>query len=157
MATTPVFLPGKFHRQRRLEGYNPWGHKELNMTEHTQHNGNTQKISPKKSGLFCDSNSSPGQYHMSWLPSMLLIQLPVFLLEESRVDVCVCCSLISLHWESLIFSRPHSTAVCKFELVMEPDMQASKRPTLQEQQLKIFFISQRRVQTIYHSQRQCMR
>ena len=22
---TPVFLPGKFHRQRRLVGYSPWG------------------------------------------------------------------------------------------------------------------------------------
>ena len=25
---TPVFLPGKFHGQRSLEGYSPWGHKE---------------------------------------------------------------------------------------------------------------------------------
>ena len=27
MATTPVFLPGESHGQRRLAGYNPWGHK----------------------------------------------------------------------------------------------------------------------------------
>ena len=31
--TAPVFLPGKFHGQRSLEGYSPWGHKELDMTE----------------------------------------------------------------------------------------------------------------------------
>ena len=31
---TPVFLPGKFHGQRSLVGYSPWGHKELDMTEH---------------------------------------------------------------------------------------------------------------------------
>ena len=31
---TPVFLPGKSHRQRSLAGYNPWGCKELDMTEH---------------------------------------------------------------------------------------------------------------------------
>ena len=31
---TPVFLPGKSHGQRSLEGYSPWGHKELDMTEH---------------------------------------------------------------------------------------------------------------------------
>ena len=31
----PVFLPGKFHRQRSLVGYSPWGHKELDMTEAT--------------------------------------------------------------------------------------------------------------------------
>ena len=33
MATTPVFLPGKFHRQRSLVGYSPWSHKESDMTE----------------------------------------------------------------------------------------------------------------------------
>ena len=30
---TPVLLPGKSHGQRRLAGYSPWGHKELDMTE----------------------------------------------------------------------------------------------------------------------------
>ena len=29
----PVFLPGESHGQRRLAGYSPWGHKELDMTE----------------------------------------------------------------------------------------------------------------------------
>ena len=32
---TPVFLPGKFHVQRSLAGYSPWGHKGSDMTEHT--------------------------------------------------------------------------------------------------------------------------
>ena len=32
---TPVFLPGKFHGQRSLAGYSPWGRKELDATEHT--------------------------------------------------------------------------------------------------------------------------
>ena len=32
-AHTPVFLPGKFHGQRSLVGYSPWGPKELEMTE----------------------------------------------------------------------------------------------------------------------------
>ena len=30
---TPVFLPGKSHRQRSLAGYSPWGHKESDTTE----------------------------------------------------------------------------------------------------------------------------
>ena len=30
---TVVFLHEKFHGQRRLVGYRPWGHKELDMTE----------------------------------------------------------------------------------------------------------------------------
>ena len=29
----PIFLPGEFHGQRKLSGYHPWGHKELDMTE----------------------------------------------------------------------------------------------------------------------------
>ena len=29
----PLFLPERFHRQRSLVGYSPWGHKELDMTE----------------------------------------------------------------------------------------------------------------------------
>ena len=29
----PVFLPGKLHGQRRLDGYSPWGHIELDTTE----------------------------------------------------------------------------------------------------------------------------
>ena len=45
MATTPVFLPGEFHGQRSLEGYSPRGHKESDMTEHTQ-------MSPTYSMLF---------------------------------------------------------------------------------------------------------
>ena len=30
---TPVFLPGKFHRQRSLVGYSPWGCKESDKTK----------------------------------------------------------------------------------------------------------------------------
>ena len=30
----PVFLPGKSHGQRNVVGYGPWGHKELDTTEH---------------------------------------------------------------------------------------------------------------------------
>jgi len=34
---TPVPLPGKFHRQKSLAGYNPWGHKASDTTEHVAH------------------------------------------------------------------------------------------------------------------------
>ena len=34
---TPIFLPGESHGQRSLVGYSPWGHKELDMAEVTQH------------------------------------------------------------------------------------------------------------------------
>jgi len=29
VATTPIFFPGKFHRQRILAGHSPWGHKTV--------------------------------------------------------------------------------------------------------------------------------
>ena len=32
----PVFLPGKFHGQRSLAGYSPWGCKESDISEHTR-------------------------------------------------------------------------------------------------------------------------
>ena len=40
---TLVFLPGKSHGQRSLVGYCPWGHKESDMTEATEHSGNMIK------------------------------------------------------------------------------------------------------------------
>ena len=30
---SPAFLPGKFHEERSLAGYRPWGHKESDMTD----------------------------------------------------------------------------------------------------------------------------
>ena len=30
---TPILLPGKFHGQRSLVGYSPWGRKELDTSE----------------------------------------------------------------------------------------------------------------------------
>ena len=39
---TPLFLPGKRHRQRSLEGYSPGDCKESNMTENTHTHTHTQ-------------------------------------------------------------------------------------------------------------------
>ena len=35
MAPSPVFLPGEYHGQRSLVGYDPWGHKESDTTKVT--------------------------------------------------------------------------------------------------------------------------
>ena len=43
----PVFLPGESHGQRSLEGYSPWGRKELDTTEATEH-----------ARLLCDSKEA---------------------------------------------------------------------------------------------------
>ena len=34
---TPVFLPGESHGQKSPAGYSPWGRKELDTTEETEH------------------------------------------------------------------------------------------------------------------------
>ena len=34
---TPVFLPGKFHGQRSLAGYSPWGRKRIGHDRETPH------------------------------------------------------------------------------------------------------------------------
>ena len=39
---TPVFLLGKFHGQRSLEDYSPWGCKESDITEHAHTHTHTQ-------------------------------------------------------------------------------------------------------------------
>ena len=39
MATHSSILPEKFHGQRNLAGYNPWGHRELDTTERLSNGG----------------------------------------------------------------------------------------------------------------------
>ena len=43
---TPVFLPGKFHGQKSLAGYSPWGHKESDTAEHAHKERNTWNLLP---------------------------------------------------------------------------------------------------------------
>ena len=43
----PVFLPGKFHGQRGLVGYSPWGCKEPDTTEDTQTHPSPQVLAKK--------------------------------------------------------------------------------------------------------------
>ena len=59
---TPIFLPGKFHGQRSLAGCNPWGGKELDMTErlHNNNGGDADLIS--------GSGRSPGGGNGNPLP-----------------------------------------------------------------------------------------
>ena len=37
IATYSSILPGKFHGERSLASYSPWGHRESDMAEHTAH------------------------------------------------------------------------------------------------------------------------
>ena len=55
---TLVFLPGESQGQRGLAGYNPWGHKELDMTERlsTAHSVSEgiHESTPHLQEAFCD-------------------------------------------------------------------------------------------------------
>ena len=60
---TPVFLSGKFHGQRSLAGYSPWGPKESDMT---YGQNNTSRL-PEWSFLFNDSQRLFILYSSSFL------------------------------------------------------------------------------------------
>ena len=48
-----VFLPGNFHRERSLSGYSPWGHKDLDMTEHAVNVLHESLLLAAFNNLFC--------------------------------------------------------------------------------------------------------
>ena len=82
MATHSVFLPGKSHGQRSLAGYSPWGHKELDTTDHTHihthmHLVSTLKKAPKLLG-FRQARSLVSGRETSLCPgsSLWLLSLP---------------------------------------------------------------------------------
>ena len=82
---TPVLLLGKSHGQGSLAGYNPWGHKELDMTEATEQQ---QHIN---SYIFKDSNTS------IYLDYMLYV----------CVCVCVCVCIYTQTYTSQRLLGPH--------------------------------------------------
>ena len=70
---TPVFLAGKFHGQRSLVGYRPWGRKQSDMTEglsvhartHTHTHAHAHTTVSKRLGWAGASGSSTleGEFH----------------------------------------------------------------------------------------------
>ena len=79
----PLQLPGKFYGQRSLAGYSPWGHRESDTTEATEHG--------KAKGLWHSSRKiSPG---IRTLQGQVHLHLKNF---------CVCYFLLFLY-KSLIF------------------------------------------------------
>ena len=69
---TPVFLPGKFHRQRNLAGYSPWGRKELAPTEHIStytYNGILLSHKKEQNNAICSNMDGPKDCHTKWSKS----------------------------------------------------------------------------------------
>ena len=67
---TPVLLPRKFHGQRSLLGYIPWGCKELDMTEHahTHTHRDSEDISGRRG-----SQNKKAKGNLSSFPSTFLL------------------------------------------------------------------------------------
>ena len=63
---TPVSLPGKFHKQRSLVGYSPWGCKESDMTERTCVHTHTYIHTHTHTDLGGDLWLSPAS--LCWIP-----------------------------------------------------------------------------------------
>ena len=68
---TPVFLPGKSHGQRSLAGYRPWGCRESDTTEVTQHTHTLPyslhaDSSPESGRAPAEGNGHPLQWEIPW-------------------------------------------------------------------------------------------
>ena len=76
---TPVFLLGKFHGQRILSGYTPWGCKELNKTGHTAQLGTQHNITHTLCGecasLYIYFTSLNNTFMYLWFTSLKVILL----------------------------------------------------------------------------------
>ena len=114
MATPSSILHGESHGQRRLAGDGPWGCKELNMTEVTEHAA--RRIScrvRRRRRQSCQAR----QGCMSLLPRRpgLLAWCETILRVTARLGRCVCChagahesNLANAHSE--MFNETSSTA-----------------------------------------------
>ena len=78
---TPVFLLGKFHGQRSLVGYSPWGCKESELTEHT-HTSRWKRCIWKVSGKERCRTSMPSKGR-SLSPNLLVFTYPEVLWIQS--------------------------------------------------------------------------
>ena len=70
---TPVFLLGESHGQKSLVGYNPWGCKELDMTEQLTHT------------LY---NYLPWLYHLDSVRSDLALEIPGVRMWSVAINSC---------------------------------------------------------------------
>ena len=91
---TPVFLPGGFHVQRSLEGYSPWGPKELSTTKRITHTikvGCTVASHCMELRLMLWLQNQRGDLERNWswviiLESLYPVTLSVMFLDSSVIQ-----------------------------------------------------------------------
>ena len=74
---TPVILPGKFHRQRNLEGYSPWGQKRVERDQVRMHTHLFLLFLFWTSRKLC-------RFHKPFIPSInLVLKFPRFSMNKN--------------------------------------------------------------------------
>ena len=82
-------MPGKSHGLRNLVGYNPWGRKELDMTE--------RLLCVYLSLLFFGTLHSVG-YIFAFLPCLLLLFFPWLFVRPPQIITLPSCISFSFGW-----------------------------------------------------------
>ena len=96
---TPVLLPEKFHGQRSLVGYSPWGHKELDTTE---------QLSTPRQGLICLS------VQVSYNTNHFISHLAFSLFSVGMYASCCVVWLLHLTGCALLLHVNGRPVVCSF-------------------------------------------
>ena len=101
MATTPALLPGESHRQRRLAGYSPWGHKESDTTEQLNDN---RKLKPVHSPQCGVTETVRGPSFRQRVLFLAGLEEPAFsTCWEPLFSVCVCLCVCEVAVLMLLF------------------------------------------------------
>ena len=74
---TPVFLPGRFHGQRSLEGYSLWDRKESDRTEHAHTHTHTHHFSGFQFILLKEGNNLYYDLIIIRIKSCNIVKAPV--------------------------------------------------------------------------------
>ena len=82
---TPVFLPGKFHGQRILAGYSPWGRKESDMTESTHTHTHTHAHTVFKT--YCVPATFTRYLAISTFKHLLLRNIPLKVQQQCTYEL----------------------------------------------------------------------
>ena len=84
---TPVFLPREFHGQRSLEGYSPWGRKELDTTEQLSTAQHSTASCKNTMGGKCVLWRKGISVHKQAVPLIIIFFLPNIPFLYSQIDL----------------------------------------------------------------------
>ena len=81
---TPVLLPGESHGQRSLASYSPWGHKESDGTEATEHPHTPDTYMPMMEDHPAIKKNEMMPFATTWMKSQIIILSDVSKTEKDK-------------------------------------------------------------------------